>query len=157
MIQKGQPPMQGYNAQAAVTTGQIVIAAEVLTSAPDYARLEPVVHAALRELGRPGSASGPPRCSLTRATGTPNRCNVSSPTACRCSSRPTADCAPARGRAGKAGYYAFMRRVLATTTATRSTPNANTASSRCSGRSKTTAAWTASNEEAAPPSGRNGG
>ena len=33
MIQQGQPPMQGYNAQAAVTTGQIIVAAEV-TSDP---------------------------------------------------------------------------------------------------------------------------
>ena len=32
MIQQGQPPMQGYNAQAAVTTGQIIVAAEVATS-----------------------------------------------------------------------------------------------------------------------------
>ena len=30
MIQKGQPPMQGYNAQAAVTTGQLVVGADVI-------------------------------------------------------------------------------------------------------------------------------
>jgi len=34
MIQQGQPPMQGYNAQAAVTTGQIIIAAEIATTGP---------------------------------------------------------------------------------------------------------------------------
>ena len=30
MIQTGQPPMQGYNAQAAVTTGQLVVGADVI-------------------------------------------------------------------------------------------------------------------------------
>ena len=59
MIQKGQPPMQGYNAQAAVTTGQIVIGADVVTSAPDYARLEPVVHGALHDLQRAGIIEKP--------------------------------------------------------------------------------------------------
>ena len=46
MIQQGQRPMQGYNAQAAVTTGQIIIAAEVTTAAPDFGQLEPVLNAA---------------------------------------------------------------------------------------------------------------
>ena len=34
MIQQGQPPMQAYNAQAAVTTNQIVVAAQIATTAP---------------------------------------------------------------------------------------------------------------------------
>jgi transposase len=54
MIQQGQPPMQGYNAQAAVTTNQIIIAAEVVRTPPDYGQLEPVVRAALRELQQAG-------------------------------------------------------------------------------------------------------
>jgi len=40
MIQKGQPPMQGSNAQAAVTTNQIIVAAEVTTTPPDFAKLQ---------------------------------------------------------------------------------------------------------------------
>jgi transposase len=59
MIQKGQPPMQGYNAQAAVTTGQIIIAAEIATASGDYGRLEPIARAALRELERAGVAERP--------------------------------------------------------------------------------------------------
>ena len=59
MIQKGQPPMQGYNAQAAVTTDQIVVAAEVTTTAPDYGQLEPMVRAALRDLGHAGVTDTP--------------------------------------------------------------------------------------------------
>lgn len=54
MIQKGQPPMQGYNAQAAVTTGQIIVAAEVTTTPPDFAKLRPVLDAALSDLRKAG-------------------------------------------------------------------------------------------------------
>jgi hypothetical protein len=59
MIQKGQPPMQGYNAQAAVSTDQIIIAAEIATTAPDYGRLGPVVDAARHELRQAGVTETP--------------------------------------------------------------------------------------------------
>ena len=59
MIQNGQPPMQGYNAQAAVTPEQIIVAAEVTTTAPDFGRLEPVVDAALRDLRQAGVTDTP--------------------------------------------------------------------------------------------------
>jgi transposase len=42
--------VQGYNAQAAVTTEQIVIAAEVTVDSPDFGHLQPMVDAAEREL-----------------------------------------------------------------------------------------------------------
>ena len=42
--------VQGYNAQAAVTAEQIVIAAEVTVDSPDFGHLEPMVDAAEREL-----------------------------------------------------------------------------------------------------------
>jgi hypothetical protein len=51
--------MQGYNAQAAVTTDQIIVAAEITTTAPDYGRLEPVLDAALRDLHRAGNIETP--------------------------------------------------------------------------------------------------
>jgi hypothetical protein len=83
MIQKGQPPRQGYNAQAAVTTGQIMVGAEVITTAPDYGQLGPVVDAALRDLRQAGSARRPRQCSRTPGTGTPSRWNGLSPPARR--------------------------------------------------------------------------
>jgi len=50
MRTQGQPTVQGYNAQAAVTENQIIVAAEITTEAPDFGRLEPVFEAALRDL-----------------------------------------------------------------------------------------------------------
>ena len=51
--------MQGYNAQAAVTAGQIVIAAEIFVSSPDFGLLEPVLDATLRELETAGVTDTP--------------------------------------------------------------------------------------------------
>jgi len=50
MRTKGQPTVQGYNAQAAVTDNQIIVAAEITTETPDFGHLEPVFEAALRDL-----------------------------------------------------------------------------------------------------------
>jgi transposase len=46
--------VQGYNAQAVVTAGQIVIAAEVTVDSPDFGHLEPMVTAAEAELANVG-------------------------------------------------------------------------------------------------------
>jgi transposase len=46
--------VQGYNAQAAVTAEQIVIAAEVTVDSPDFGHLEPMVNASERELSAIG-------------------------------------------------------------------------------------------------------
>jgi transposase len=50
MRTQGQPTVQGYNAQAAVTRGQIIVAAEIAVESPDFGHLEPTTRAALREL-----------------------------------------------------------------------------------------------------------
>jgi hypothetical protein len=39
MRTQGQPTVQGYNAQAAVTRGQIIIAAEIAVESPDFDHL----------------------------------------------------------------------------------------------------------------------
>src|SRR3954454_14230186 len=51
MRTQGQPPLQGYNAQLAVNAGQVIVAAELTTDAPDFGHLEPMVRATQRELG----------------------------------------------------------------------------------------------------------
>jgi hypothetical protein len=54
MRTQGQPAIQGYNAQAAVTTEQIIVAAEVTIDSPDFGHLEPMVTATVRDLDRAG-------------------------------------------------------------------------------------------------------
>jgi transposase len=59
MRTEGQPTVQGYNAQAAVTRGQIIVAAEITVESPDFGHLQPVVNATLRELGDAGVTQRP--------------------------------------------------------------------------------------------------
>ena len=59
MRTQGQPTVQGYNAQAAVTADQIIVAAEITTESPDFGHLEPVFDAALRDLDRAGVTERP--------------------------------------------------------------------------------------------------
>ena len=59
MRTQGQPTVQGYNAQAAVTRGQIIVAADVAVESPDFGHLEPAVRAALRELEDAGATECP--------------------------------------------------------------------------------------------------
>ena len=47
---RGRGFLQGYNAQAVANEHQIVIAAEVMTAAPDFGHLEPMLDATQREL-----------------------------------------------------------------------------------------------------------
>jgi transposase len=51
--------IQGYNAQAVTNEHQVVIAAEVMTAAPDFGHLEPMLDAAQRELHAAGVAETP--------------------------------------------------------------------------------------------------
>ncbi len=51
--------MQGYNAQAVVGEGEIVLAAEISTESLDTASLQPMVETALRELTNAGVAETP--------------------------------------------------------------------------------------------------
>ena len=59
MRTQGQPTIQGYHAQAAVTRGQVVVAAEIAVESPDFGDLEPIVRAALRELDPAGVSDRP--------------------------------------------------------------------------------------------------
>jgi transposase len=51
--------VQGYNAQAVVTAGQVVIAAEINTDSPDFGHLEPMVSSAQAELVQAGVTEPP--------------------------------------------------------------------------------------------------
>src|SRR3954463_11446013 len=56
---RGRGFLQGYHAQAVANEHQIVIAAEVMTVAPDFGHLEPMLDAAQRELAAAGVTDVP--------------------------------------------------------------------------------------------------
>jgi len=106
--------VQGYNAQAVVGEGQIVLAAEISTESLDIANLQPMVITALRELAaagvteRPGAVLADAGYWKNEAIET--LCAQGIPTLVA----PDADRRkqPRPGRRG--GLYDFARRVLAT-------------------------------------------
>jgi hypothetical protein len=51
--------VQGYNAQAAVSEEQLVLAAEISVDSPDFGQLEPMVDATVSELERTGIGEKP--------------------------------------------------------------------------------------------------
>jgi transposase len=59
IIRAGKAPVQGYNAQAVATAGQIILAADITQQANDSGELEPMIHAALEELDRAGIEDRP--------------------------------------------------------------------------------------------------
>ena len=106
--------VQGYNAQAAVTAEQIVIAAEVTVDSPDFGHLEPMVNAAERELAASGSTSCPRWCSPTPATGTTSRWSAIVDRGITVLIPPDAGKRKGARPGWNGGLYAFMRRVLDT-------------------------------------------
>jgi hypothetical protein len=100
MRTSGQPTVQGYNAQAAVTRGQIIIAAEIAVESPGFGHLEPAVRAALRELNDAGVTQRPETVLADAGYWHTHRWRTSSATGSRCSFRPTPDYARAPGPAG---------------------------------------------------------
>jgi transposase len=110
----GQPGKQGYNAQAAVNENQIIIAAEIADSSPDFGNLELMVAATERELGAVGVkqlpgvvVADPGYWHTEQMEGIVSRgMPVLVPPESRLRDGP---------RVGwDGGYYAFMRRVLGT-------------------------------------------
>ena len=106
--------IQGYNAQAAVSEDQIVLAAEVTIDSGDFGHLEPMVEATEAELKRAGRSERP-QVALADAgywhqKQMENVVNRGIQVLI-----PPDSTKRTEARAGwKGGYYAFMRRVLAT-------------------------------------------
>jgi transposase len=110
---RGRGFLQGYNAQAVANEHQIVIAAEVMTAAPDFGHLEPMLEAAERELQAAGVTESPQvllgdagywhQQQIERLTGRGIQVLIPPDAKSRHGNRP--------GWHG--GLYSFMRRVLA--------------------------------------------
>ena len=115
--------MQGYNAQAVVGEGQIVLAAEISTESLDTANLQPMVETALDELERRRRhRDARASCWPTPATGRTTRSRRSAAEGIPTLVAPDADRRkqPRPGRRG--GLYDFARRVLATDWGKRALP-----------------------------------
>src|SRR3982751_5230384 len=111
---RGRGFLQGYNAQAVANEHQIVIAAEVMTIAPDFGHLEPMLDAAQRELDAAGVTDTPEvlladagywhHQQMERIVDRGIQVLIPPDAKSRKGTRPGWD----------GGLYAFMRRVLAT-------------------------------------------
>src|SRR4051812_39920689 len=106
--------VQGYNAQAVVGEGQIVLAAEISTESLDTASLQPMVETALRELARAGVGETPGVVLADAGYWKNDAIDALVAQGIPTWAAPDADRRkdPRPGRRG--GLYDFARRVLAT-------------------------------------------
>src|ERR671930_591841 len=105
--------IQGYNAQAVTNEHPVVIAAEEMTAAPDFGHLEPMLDSAQRELTAAG-VTDTPEVMLGDA-GYWHQQQMESIIArgIQVLIPPDASKRKTARRGWEGGYYAFMRRVLA--------------------------------------------
>src|SRR3954447_24237568 len=109
---RGRGFLQGYNAQAVANEHQIVVAAEVMNTAPDFGHLEPMLDAAERELHAAGVTKAPEvllgdagywhQQQIERLTGRGIQVLIPPDAKSRDGDRP----------GWQGGLYSFMRRVL---------------------------------------------
>jgi Transposase DDE domain/Transposase domain (DUF772) len=105
--------IQGYNAQAVTNEHQVVLAAEVMTAAPDFGHLEPMIDALQRELTNAGIHDTPGVLLADAGYWHQRQMEHLIDRGVQVLIPP--DASKRRGaRPGwNGGYYAFMRRVLA--------------------------------------------
>jgi transposase len=112
MRTQGQPTIQGYNAQAAVTRGQIIVAAEIAVESPDFGHLEPAVRAALRELDDAGITQHPETVLADAGYWHTRQMEKIVSDGMQALVPPDAGLREGARRGWDKGLYAFMRRVL---------------------------------------------
>jgi transposase len=105
--------IQGYNAQAVTNEHQIVIAAEVMTAAPDFGHLEPMLDAAQRELRAAGVSDRPEVLLADAGYWHQRQMEHIIDRGIQVLIPPDASKRKGARRGWDGGYYAFMRRVLA--------------------------------------------
>ena len=105
--------IQGYNAQAVTNEHQIVVAAEVMTAAPDFGHLEPMLDAAQRELEIAGVTERPEVLLADAGYWHQQQMEHIIDRGIQVLIPPDASKRKGARRGWAGGYYAFMRRVLA--------------------------------------------
>ena len=105
--------IQGYNAQAVTNEHQIVVAAEVMTAAPDFGHLEPMLNAAQRELEIAGVTERPEVLLADAGYWHQQQMEHIIDRGIQVLIPPDASTRKGARRGWAGGYYAFMRRVLA--------------------------------------------
>src|SRR5215213_5538800 len=105
--------IQGYNAQAVTNEHQVVIAAEVMTAAPDFGHLEPMFDAAQRELAAAGVDEAPGVLLADAGYWHQQQMEHIIDRGIQVLIPPDASKRKGARRGWEGGYYAFMRRVLA--------------------------------------------
>jgi hypothetical protein len=106
--------MQGYNAQAVVTAGQVVIAAEINTDSPDFGHLEPMVSSAQAELAGAGVADAPSVVLADAGYWDQQQMEAIIDRGMQVLIPPDAGKRKGAQPGWDGGLYAFMRRVLST-------------------------------------------
>src|SRR4051794_32141521 len=148
--------VQGYNAQAVVGEGQIVLAAEISSESLDTANLQPMVETALDELARAGVAARPGVVLADAGSGKTTHRNAvrrRHPTLVA----PDADRRKEPRPGGAAAAMTSPAECWPATGARSSTSAAKASSNRSSAKPSPTAAPIASCAAADQPSDRNGG
>jgi transposase len=105
--------IQGYNAQAVTNEHQLVVAAEVMTAAPDFGHLEPMLDAAQRELEIAGVTERPQVLLADAGYWHQQQMEHIIDRGIQVLIPPDASKRKGARRGWAGGYYAFMRRVLA--------------------------------------------
>ena len=149
--------VQGYNAQAVVTAGQIVIAAEVTVDSPDFGHLEPMVSAAEAELANAGIDTVPEVVLADAGYWHQVQMEVKVRRGMQVLIPPDAGKRKGARPGWDGGLYAFMRRVLAGDRGGELYAKRQGMIEPVSRAPSSTAGWTASNAAAGRPPGPNGG
>jgi hypothetical protein len=146
---------QGYNVQAVVNEHQIVLAAEVTLSSPDFGQLEPMISATRRELEQIGVSDTPVVALADAGYWHEQQIDEVVNTGTQVLIPPDAGKHEKRRRGWSGGRYAFMRNVLAGDLGG-GLYQKQAWSSRCSPKPSTTGASISSRDAADPQHARNG-
>jgi hypothetical protein len=111
-MQSRQGWVQGYNPQTVVNENHIIIAAEVTVTAADFGHLDPMVHAAERELHAVGVSDRPGMVVADASYWNQRQMETVVERGIQVIIPPDSNTRQGEGPGWNDGLYAFMRRVI---------------------------------------------